>query len=181
MASITLKNGQLITIRLLNEADGSRLMAYVTHLSAETRQRFAPHSFDKATIEAICAQINGDIVRYIAQTPDGELAAYMLVKIGVLPKDAGRMQSYGLPTDEQTDCTFAPSVSDRFQGSGLGSIMFEYILADLLRANKKRIILWGGVQAGNEQAIRYYQKLGFTKVGSFDRKGLNYDMIKEIG
>jgi ribosomal protein S18 acetylase RimI-like enzyme len=35
------------------------------------------------------------------------------------------------------------------------------------RFGKKRIILWGGVLSDNARAIRFYEKHGFFRVGSF--------------
>ncbi|MEU2180061.1 GNAT family N-acetyltransferase [Streptomyces thermolilacinus] len=35
------------------------------------------------------------------------------------------------------------------------------------RFGRNRIILWGGVLADNQRAIRFYEKQGFRTVGSF--------------
>jgi RimJ/RimL family protein N-acetyltransferase len=45
-----------------------------------------------------------------------------------------------------------------------------------------RIILWGGVHAENLRAIKYYEKLGFERVGSFTTgDGIDcYDMMFKL-
>lgn len=50
-----------------------------------------------------------------------------------------------------------------------------------MKGGTKRIILWGGVQAGNEKAVSYYLKHGFRTVGQFEHNGNNYDMILDCG
>jgi len=58
--------------------------------------------------------------------------------------------------------------------------MFEYIRSHLQKDGIRRIILWGGVQAGNEKAVRYYLKHGFRTSGQFEHNGNNFDMILDI-
>lgn len=174
----TLKNNSQVRLRLLQPDDEEKLAAYFAGLSRETRKRFGPHPFDMATVQQICANLEHDpIQRYVAETQDTkQIIAYMLVKNGVLPKDAERLRSCGIAATDQ-DCTFAPSIADAWQSSGLGSVMLAYIIA---KTPSRRMILWGGVQASNERAVNYYCKFGFYKVGTFeDHNGGNYDMIRE--
>ncbi|MEI6088454.1 MAG: GNAT family N-acetyltransferase, partial [Bacteroidota bacterium] len=89
-------------------------------------------------------------------------------------------ESYGLNLDSNSDCTFAPSVDDRWQKLGIGKKMFEFILSDLKTRKIKRVILWGGVQATNENAIHYYLKNEFRILGEFEYNGNNYDMAFDI-
>ena len=83
--------------------------------------------------------------------------------------------------DTNTTITFAPSVADAFQNSGLGSKMFSAILEDLKELSFKNIVLWGGVQATNTRAIHFYEKNGFTRIANFwyDNKD-NIDMVLSI-
>ena len=43
------------------------------------------------------------------------------------------------------------------------------------------MILWGGVQASNAAALRFYEKMGFRVLRGFDYEGGNWDMVKEWG
>ena len=100
--------------------------------------------------------------------------------MGFLEQDAARLQSYGLTLNHETDCTYAPSVTDRWQSLGIGNGLFQYILSELHLTPVKRIILWGGVQASNETAISFYRKKGFRILGTFDYNGGNYDMVMDL-
>jgi GNAT superfamily N-acetyltransferase len=178
---LILKNTQQVMIRLLQSSDKEQLTAYLQGLSHESKSRFSPHLFDYATIDHICAMGGKeDIIRYVAETEDNVLVAYMLIKPGLKESDANRIRGYGLHVDAHTDCSFAPSVADALQGSGLGTQMFYYIKDELKKAGKKRLVLWGGVQGSNYKAIDYYRKTGFRDVGEFDRNGKNLDMVLEI-
>jgi diamine N-acetyltransferase len=42
-------------------------------------------------------------------------------------------------------------------------------------------ILWGGVQATNEKAVKYYKKIGYQYQASFwNEEKDNYDMVKVL-
>lgn len=109
-----------------------------------------------------------------------EILAYSIIKFGYLEHDKFRLESYGLSLNHQTDATFAPSVADLWQGHGIGKHLFNFILSELENHKIQRIILWGGVQLDNEQAIKYYSKIGFETLGQFTYNGENYDMIYRL-
>jgi GNAT superfamily N-acetyltransferase len=178
---VSLKNHKTVRLRHLQPNDAAALFNYFNELSAETRQRFAPHPFDWNTCVQLCCQPPGDEFRFIAEYAElSAITAYGIIKRGYLWHDANRLSNYGLLLSNQSDCTFAPSVGDAWQSSGLGSKLFEYILQQIKPMNFRRIILWGGVKSDNEKAVRYYQKYGFRILGEFEYNGKNYDMIKEL-
>lgn len=177
--TVTAKNNQAIVIRKLEPTDINALVAYLQQLSPETKSRFGPHAFDKETVAYFYQ--NPGMAGFIAEEmASGNIIAYAIIKTGYLQHDSHRLQSYGLQLDGHTDCTFAPSVADAWQGAGIGGHLFAYILGWLRQNNIRRIILWGGVQAGNERAVHYYQNKGFSKLGGFEYNGWNYDMILAI-
>jgi diamine N-acetyltransferase len=179
--TITLKNNARINIRLLQKEDEELLFNYFNQLSTESKSRFAPHLFDRETVMYLVKSTN-DISRYIALDEQQEIIAYMLIKNGMNEGEKYRLTQNNIPFDEALFCTFAPSVANAWQSSGLGSAMFG-ILENDIRNNTpyKFIILWGGVQASNEKAIRFYKKQGFQQVGSFWYDGMdNFDMIKNL-
>jgi GNAT superfamily N-acetyltransferase len=110
-----------------------------------------------------------------------EIVAYSIVKVGFFEHDRLRLEGYGLKLHPTTDCNYAPSVADTWQGCGLGNAMFQQIKSDLSAIGIQRMILWGGVQSNNEKAIRFYRKNGFKTLGTFEYNGWNEDMILEIG
>jgi ribosomal protein S18 acetylase RimI-like enzyme len=177
-----LKNGRSVNIRLLAASDNEKLFEYFDlHFSKESRSRFGPHAFDKETINSICQNGDKEITRYVATDGKNDLVAYMLIKQGMIDWDkdryAARHQSY----DYEVSVTFAPSVADAWQSTGVGSLMNDIIEDDLRRRKIKHIILWGGVQATNEKAVNFYRKLGYQFIASFWHDGKdNHDMVKEL-
>lgn len=171
------KNNLPYLFRRLDTSDFENLFSYTNLLSAETKKRFAPHAFDLQSI-IDCFMENDSHLGYIAlDLETNAIVAYAIIKTGYLEHDRSRLESYGLLLDQEQDSTYAPSVADKQQGHGLGSNLLQFIVTDLKTRNIKRIILWGGVQADNERAIKYYLKNGFTHLGQFENNGLNYDMI----
>lgn len=166
--------------RLLQPSDEHRLLDYLQHLSPETRRRFGPHPFEREAIRAFY-QPEHQNQGFVAIEPQSEsIIAYAIIKHGFLEHDAPRLQGYGLLLNSLTDCTFAPSVADDWQGKGIGSGLFDFIRAQLKEQGKKRLILWGGVQATNERAIAYYLKKGFHRLGTFEYQGPNLDMMLDM-
>ncbi len=167
----------LVSIRRLNGNDLDRLYHYLKSLSPLTRSRFGPHSFELGAIETFYHEQSRHIGFVAVDRMKDEFIGYAIVKIGFLPHDQPRLESYGLHLDDTTDASFAPSVADRWQGKGIGQQLFQYILTELRALHIRRIILWGGVQSANIAAVKYYQKQGFTKLGSFYYNGDNDDMV----
>lgn len=174
------KNGKSVLLRKLTLDDIDKLSNYLQNLGPDTVKRFGPHEFDKQSVSTIF-QDPDHYTGYIAEDSyTSEIIAYSIIKTGYLEHDGNRLQSYGVTPDEKTDCTFAPSVADKWQSLGVGNSLFLFILSDLKVKGFRRIILWGGVQSSNQKAVNYYLKNGFVKLGQFEHNGLNDDMILEI-
>lgn len=174
------KSNKEVFLRKLTLSDIDPLSDYLQNLGPDTVKRFGPHGFDKQSISALYWNPD-EYTGYIANDMEtSEIVAYSVIKKGHLEHDGYRLQSYGLEPNDKTDCTFAPSVADRWQSLGVGNSLFLFMLADLKANGIKRIILWGGVQSNNQKAVSYYQKNGFKCLGQFEHNGLNYDMILEI-
>lgn len=180
IASISLKENHTSTIGLLQKEDAAALYDYLNGLSAESRSRFGPHTFDRDTIDFICNNLNDDVQRYVAIV-DNSIVAYMLIKRGMTDADAERYAQKQLFFDRATTVTYAPSVADNFQNSGLGSAIFAVILQQIKIQGNHIIILWGGVQATNARAVHFYTKHGFESKGNFrfDDKD-NIDMLLNV-
>ncbi len=181
-ASVNLPSGEKLLIRLMEKEDTAQLALYLTHLSDKTKQFFAPHPFDPVTLQQIGQSLDHQrVLRIIAvESRHNRIVAYTLVLWGVLPNDARRFETHGVSLSPQTDCTLAPSVADAYQSQGLGSLLMTKVMAAARAMRKSRIVLWGGVQAGNEKAVSFYEKFGFTRVGTFNRHGNNYNMLLAI-
>lgn len=175
----TNKDGLLLRRLLLS--DSGKLACYWCQLSDATRSRFAPHPFDIHSLQRLYADGQEAYRGYIAIDKHSQnIVAYAVVKMGCWEPDVTRLQGYGLTLNPATDASFAPSVADAWQGQGIGKQLLQYIKADLMDTEITRLILWGGVQYTNEQAVRYYHRQGFVTVGHFDYHGQNEDMVLDI-
>lgn len=162
----------------LNDLDN--LIEYFDNLSYETKNRFGPHLFDRQSVIDFYNYTNIHLA-YIAKTIDtNKIVAYFLIKLGYLEADYNRFLSYGIKLNSHLDCEFAPSVADLWQSSGIGNKFFQYILEDLKKTEVRRVVLWGGVQAGNDKAVNFYKKNNFKLLGQFSHNGENFDMLLEI-
>ncbi|HMS70608.1 MAG: GNAT family N-acetyltransferase [Saprospiraceae bacterium] len=174
--TITTKDNKQVILRKLEQPDYENLCKYFDNLSLDTKRRFGPHAFD---LQSVSDYYDTDKnIGYIAvDILSQSIVAYFIIKKGYLDHDRNRYQSYGINLDESTDCTFAPSVADAWQSCGLGNILFHFVLNDIKEYHIKRVILWAGVQADNEKAIRFYLKNNFQLLGEFDYNGKNLDML----
>jgi diamine N-acetyltransferase len=177
---IKTKNSKPVYLRKLCASDFDSLITYLEQLSNDTKKRFGPHPFDRASVVDFYEQNNLHIGYIGIDMETSDIIAYCIIKMGYLEHDQDRLSSYGLSLQHQTDCTFAPSVADTWQGQGVGNHLFRLICADLISMGFKRMILWGGVQTSNEQALHYYSKLGFKNLGRFFYNGENDDMILNL-
>jgi GNAT superfamily N-acetyltransferase len=179
-------HGAPVMFRLVTANDARILGDYFLSLSEDTKRRYGPHPFDRATAEHLCATTDpAQTLRMIATTssgPDEQVIAYFILVLGIHDFDAEHYAKLNLPLNAETDCTLAPSVSDAHQSHGLGSILMRQLKVIARQVGRKRMVLWGGTQGTNERAIHFYHKHGFVTVGTFDQPPgfLNYDMIMDL-
>jgi GNAT superfamily N-acetyltransferase len=184
--AVMFSDGTTVTLRSLIAGDVRILGDYFLGLSAETRRRYGPHPFDRATAERLCASIDpAQTLRLIGTVPwDGaeRIIGYFILILGIREDDAARYAKLGIVLNADTDCTLAPSVADDYQSQGLGSLMMRHLLDVARLLGRKRMVLWGGTQATNFRAIHFYHKYGFRTVGEFEEPpGFNnYDMILDL-
>ena len=168
----------MISFRILSSTEFEKLRDYLNALSPETKSRFGPHGYDLESIRNFYMDSENTGVVGVSDTD--EFAAYAILRRGYLEHDRPRLEGYGLKLSAERDSTFAPAIADAWQGKGIGSLLFEYVEGIAREKEIYRIILWGGVQASNDRAIRYYEHLGFRSLGSFEYHGWNQDMIYEV-
>jgi diamine N-acetyltransferase len=178
MLALTKQNKE-VHIRLLNNSDFDRLMQYLHSLRAETVQRFQPHSFEPQDVLDFYQQ-QGTEACVAIDTVTDEMVGYAVLKKGLLQHDVPRLQQYQQPLQYDAAYTFAPSVKDDWQSTGIGQLMMNFVRAETQRRNVRQLVLWGGVQVSNEKAVRFYRKNGFQSLGYFEYNGLNEDMLLGI-
>lgn len=175
MTTVTTRDHREAIIRPFTFGDFDRLTDYLQGLSAESKRRFGPHPFDRNSVEEY-HRLHPDVSGFVATNNEGLVVAYALIKHGLIDEDLPRLAGYNMNPQQNTDCTYAPSVADDWQSCGLGTLLFDAIREDCRRKGFKRIFLWGGVQSTNVKAINYYNKLGFIQLGQFEHNGPNDDM-----
>lgn len=173
------KQNKQVQIRLLNNSDFDRLMHYLHSLHAATVQRFQPHSFEPQEVLSFYQQ-QGTEACVAIDTATDEMVGYAVLKKGLLPHDVPRLQQYGYPLQYDAAYTFAPSVKDDWQSTGVGQLMMNMVLTEMRNRQVRQLVLWGGVQVSNERAVHFYRKNGFRLLGCFEYNGMNEDMLLEL-
>jgi len=156
------------------------LVEYLTHLGPETRSRFAPHAYDEATLHKLLIDESRHIAFIAREENGGPIVGYAVVRLYHEEYEKERFRKYGWGPDEAIDAFYAPSVADDRQGKGIGTLLLNETKRSLQAMGKTRILLWGGVQAGNERALNHYRKAGFRELGGFEWNGWNLDMVLDI-
>ena len=167
----------MIIVRPFTSLDLEKLVIYYNSLDSLSKSRFAPHGFTRNEIGELYSKSH-NIIGYVAEDLSSRiLVAYAVCKLGFFDYDINKFNEYGFILNEFTDVFYAPSVSNEYRGTGIGTNLFGFVKEDLIRRGYKRVFLWGGVQLSNRIALHYYEKMGFKNIGEFEYQGLNGDMI----
>ena len=179
---MTLSSGLRLESRLLRSDDHALLGAYFEGLSDETRGRYGPHPLTADFARELCANLDfHSRLPFVAVRDDPEaIIAYFILDLGVREKDRQRYTERGTALIDADVCTFAPSVADANQSSGVGSALMPGILDVARQLGRTHIVLMGGTTETNFRAIHFYEKFGFRKVGHFQTRVGNWDMILEL-
>jgi phosphinothricin acetyltransferase len=65
------------------------------------------------------------------------------------------------------------------QGSGVGALLYERLLAEIRRGNFHAVI--GGISLPNDASVRLHERLGFEKVAHFREVGRKFDRWIDVG
>lgn len=179
---LTTKDGEKVVFRPLAHSDVTMLAAFLEGLSPVTRERSTFDSYDMKCAQELCEAINKyDKLRFVCivgHAASQRIIGLLELSFGIPPSDLKRYREAGINLSEDTDVRFGPTLADDWQGKGLGTMAFEKIVEIVDSCAKKRILLWGGVLESNTPAVKYYKKLGFETVGTFDKDGIRHlDML----
>lgn len=156
-------------LRPLVAEDVDALGGFLQGLSAQTRDYSIFSSYDRAGAQELCDAINRyDKLRFVLESPDrATIMALFEFSFDIPDYDLRRYAQYGVHLNARADCRFGPTIADEYQNQGAGSAVFPHLVDVARKFGKARVILWGGVFADNARAIRFYEKQGFKRVGSF--------------
>jgi len=174
----TLANGLELAVRPLLKSDKVRFGEFLSSLSPATNLLYQPHPLNIQAAHTICENLDYTAqLPFIAVTRAGYIVSYFLFDFTYSQHESVRYQTYGITLDPSLDCRFAPVVADKYQGQGVGKTVFKGLLPILKKLPLRSLILSGGTQEGNRQAINFYEKIGFRLMGEFDENNMrNYDM-----
>ncbi len=165
--SITLSDGQNAVLRPLESKDVNILTQFLTNLSTSTREFYKLDSFDQKTAQQMCDDIaKYDKIRFIADFKE-EVIGLFEFSMDIPKNDLERFKDYGIELHHGEDCRFGPCVADKFQGTGLASMIFPNIKEIAKKLGQQRIILWGGVFSDNYNAIKFYMRNDFKEIGKY--------------
>lgn len=176
-------NNKEFTFRPLGNADVENLSMFLKGLSKQTQEFSTFDSYDIKMATKLCDSIDKyDKLRFVITNQTGEIVGLIELSFDIPDSDIKRFVSYGFKLDIKNTIRFGPTLSDKYQGIGLGAKVFEFIKDITKKFNRNTIILWGGVFQKNVNAIKYYQKVGFSKVGDFIKDNqVSVDMVIKLG
>ena len=172
MCELVLRDGEKVTFRSLVSNDINNLATFLIGLSPLTRQKSFFDSYDHDMARELCDAINKyDKLRFVLEVHQpaigGRIVGLIEFGFSIVQDDNENFRANGFRLSEDTDCRFGLTLSDDYQGKGLGSAAFPCVIEVARQFSKSRIFLWGGVRKDNDHAIRYYEKHGFKHAGGF--------------
>jgi diamine N-acetyltransferase len=179
--TLILPSGEHITFRPLLSSDSEIFGKFLEWLSEDTNKRFQPHPLTMQSARDICGKLDyQQSLPLIALNDHNEITAYFILEFA-FPDNVKRYQTYGILISKEDDCRLAPVVADEYQNTGVGSIVMKQTLIVAALLDIHHIVLHGGTQATNTQAIHFYEKFGFKKVGEFEENNMtNFDMVTSL-
>jgi GNAT superfamily N-acetyltransferase len=170
--------------RPLLPQDVEPLGLFFLSLSESTRRRYWPHALDEKGARVVCSELDSRrALRMVAFSRASEaiIVAYFIIEFELPATERSRYLNYGIQLSEESDCRLAPVVADARQNTGVGSVLMQRTLETTRQLDRRRVILYGGVQAANHRAIHFYEKFGFKRVGTFHKHNRdNIDMLLNL-
>jgi RimJ/RimL family protein N-acetyltransferase len=177
------REAETILFRPLLHSDIDGLTTFLENLSTETRRLSTFDSYDKVTASELCNSIGKyDKLRFVLESEENQIVGLIEFTLDMPESVFEAYSNYEIKLDINSTCRFGPTLSDKYQSRGIGSLIFPFIIKVSKFLNKKDIILYGGVLADNLRAIRYYEKHGFKIAGKFNNdEGVeNIDMVLKL-
>jgi GNAT superfamily N-acetyltransferase len=182
--NITLPEGKGLLLRPLVAQDVDLLAHFLEGLSPRTRDFHSYPSYDMKEARELCDAINRyDKLRFVLMSENGKrIVGIFEFSFGMPEGDKQRFLKYHLQLTEKDYCRLGPCLSDDYQGKGIASNVFPYLIGIARDFDKKYIILWGGVRTDNHTGIKFYEKNGLRALGKFlNQEGKeSLDMILTI-
>ena len=145
----------------LSDLDALQSIAYQTfdvtfrHMNTPANiEAYLRKAFNPARLEA---ELRDTASTFYFLYRDGALAGYLKIN-----EDRAQTDLHD-PTSVEIERIY---VKEEFQGLGLGKTLVHKAIEVARQRNKRS--LWLGVWEKNEKAIRFYERMGFTRFGTHD-------------
>jgi diamine N-acetyltransferase len=162
-------------LRFLARGDADKISNYFQSLGPESKRRFQPHPLTPEFSALICKESEPTALRSVVEC-SGRIVAYFILEGEMSENEAGRYDHHGIQLQSGEDYLFAPSVADNYQNLGVASAAMPHLLSVARDLGARSLVLMGGTQATNAQAIGFYEKFGFKRFGGYQTDVFNHDM-----
>lgn len=179
---LLLTSGEKITMRHSLESDKNIFKNFLKDLSEETQKKSGLHPLTEEKIKKVINNFySSEMPRFVLINKSNIIVGYFLFSFVFPKEEVRRYRSYNISLVKEKSIRFAPVIADAYQNKGLGSAMMGEVLEIARSLGIQRIVLWGGTQEANTNAIRFYKKFGFKKAGEFEKRNMNnFDMHLEL-
>lgn len=144
-------DGTEVTIRPIRAEDAAMELAFVNHLSEESRY---------ARFMEYMRELPKSKLKYLTDVDyEHHLALVATVREGGAEVEIG-VARYVVDPEDKTSCEFAIAVDDDRQGSGVAGILMAALM-DAARARGLRT-MEGFVLSSNHRMLKFARQLGFT-------------------
>ena len=154
-------------VRSADEQDAVRIVPVYNHYIAETCITFET---EPVTEE--------DMAQRIRETCDNALP-------WLVAEEDGRLSGYAYASKWKGRCAYRFAVEATIYldpgctGRGLGVELYSALIDAIAAASMRSII--GGIALPNDASIRLHERLGFKKVGHFEKVGFNHQRWIDVG
>ncbi|MBI9066313.1 MAG: GNAT family N-acetyltransferase [Salinivirgaceae bacterium] len=174
------KFGKEFYLRKLVESDSGNLGSYFENLSDVTKNSFQPHALNCKYAIFLCHRNSDTAERFVLVDFKNNIQGYFILEFGQIEHEAERYKKYGIILNHDETVYFAPSISDKHQGSQLASSVMPFFINRIKNKGIMQMVLLGGTQETNILAQNFYLKFGFKKVGGYQTEVWNVDMVLYI-
>ena len=135
--------------------------------------------------------IENTCVTFETETIDADEMAKRIAETKRLPlpwliaEEDGQVLGYAYASKWKGRCAYRFAVESTIYldadqtGRGTGSTLYAALI-DAIRSHSMRSVI-GGISLPNEASIRLHERLGFRKVGHFERVGFKQDRWVDVG
>ena len=159
--------GADMIIRSANEEDAAELVRIYNYYIDNTCITFETEAIDK-----------DEMARRIAE-------AICIPLPWLVAEQGGRILGYAYASKWKGRCAYRFAVESTIYldpdrtGKGAGSKLYAALI-EAIRLHSMRSVI-GGISLPNEASIRLHERLGFRKVGHFERVGFKQDRWVDVG